>query len=76
MIDMGSELKQVREQIWKIRYYIGLDKFVTAKALILFPSSACDSIARFSNHLPLAQLKELNELSHQCIDILRYLDEQ
>ena len=74
MIDMGSELKEVREQIWKIRYYIGLDKFVTAKALILFPSSACDSIARFSNHLPLAQLKRVERALppvHRHIEVFR-----
>lgn len=74
MINMQGELNDTRRLIWQVRSYIGRDLFGPAAEDIRCASIVCDTIARFSNHLSNEQLKELKDLSEQCIDILQFLD--
>lgn len=76
MIDMAKELNDVQKYIWETRAFIGRDLFGKATNHITPCAIACHTIARFSNHLSLDQLKRLKDLSEQCMNILRFLDEQ
>lgn len=76
MIDMQSELDDIRRVIWQTRAYIGREMFTKAFEEVRLAAIACDTIARFSNHLSTPQLKELNQLGHQCVEILTFLEDK
>lgn len=76
MITLKKELDEIESYIWQVRALIGRGEYKAAEALMIVPSRACDTVAHVSNHLPLEELKKLKELSEQCIDLLRYLNER
>lgn len=76
MITLRKELDEIQGYVWQVRALIGREEYKAAEALMLVPSRACDIAAHVSNHLPLEELKMLKELSEQCIDLLRYLNER
>lgn len=75
MITLRKELDEIQGYVWQVRALIGRGQYKAAEALMIVPSRACDTVAQVSNHLPLEELKQLKELSEQCIDILVYLDD-
>lgn len=75
MITLKKELDEIQGYIWQVRALIGRGQYKAAEDLMIVPSRACDTVAHVSNHLPLEELKKLKELSEQCIDLLRYLDD-
>ena len=75
MITLKKELKEIQGYIWQVRALIVREKYKAAQDLMIIPSRACDTVAHVSNHLPLEELKQLKELSEQCIEILVYLDD-
>jgi hypothetical protein len=76
MITLRKELDEIQCYVWQVRALIGREEYKAAEALMLVPTRACDTVAHVSNHLPLEELKMLKELSEQCIDLLRYLNER
>ena len=76
MITLRKELDEIQGYVWQVRALIGREEYKAAEALMLVPSRVCNTVAHVSNHLPLEELKMLKELSEQCIDLLRYLNER
>jgi hypothetical protein len=76
MITLKKELDEIQGYIWQIRALIGRGQYKAASDILIVPSTACDTVAHVSNHLPLEELKILKELSEQCIDLIGYLNEK